>query len=230
MPAGKFTRVYTAPTTKKLNKVAKQVKQLVSIQRAPVRATVQYPMGQSKRIKMKYCDHLQFALTAGISKTHIFRLNSTYDPDFTGIGHQPQGRDQMINYFNRYRVHNVRYRILCSNSNQTTTPLIGFYVHNGTFSPVEVVALLETSSKFVQLSSTSTQSIIGKVDLAKLNGQSKIAYKTDDMTAAQADDNPGEAMYGVVWAYSDAATSALRLTIEMIYDVEWYDPIKLSLS
>lgn len=36
--------------------------------------------------------------------TNLYRLNSLYDPDQTGVGHQPILRDQMTLLYNRYRV------------------------------------------------------------------------------------------------------------------------------
>lgn len=34
----------------------------------------------------------------------VWRLNSLFDPDETGVGHQPYGRDQMAGLYNRYKV------------------------------------------------------------------------------------------------------------------------------
>lgn len=46
-----------------------------------------------------------FSINAGIVLAgHSFRLNSLFDPDETGVGHQPYGFDQMMTYYGRYTV------------------------------------------------------------------------------------------------------------------------------
>ncbi|WP_219929646.1 hypothetical protein, partial [Achromobacter pulmonis] len=40
----------------------------------------------------------------GTVDTHIFRANSVYDPDESGVGHQPTGFDQLMEFFQYYTV------------------------------------------------------------------------------------------------------------------------------
>jgi len=54
--------------------------------------------------------------TAGVLGTaQLMLLNSLYDPNSTGTGHQPYGFDQLSSWFKTYIVHAVRVKILaCS--------------------------------------------------------------------------------------------------------------------
>lgn len=45
----------------------------------------------------------------GTSST--FSLNSLYDPDISGVGHQPYGYDQLTTIYNRYKVNGVLLRV-----------------------------------------------------------------------------------------------------------------------
>lgn len=50
--------------------------------------------------------------TAGVlGSSQVFRLNSIYDPNFTGAGHQPYGHDQLALIYKQYKVHGVHIHI-----------------------------------------------------------------------------------------------------------------------
>ena len=75
-----------------------------------------YTMGafpQQLFAKHIYSDSVLLALNVGgsCSGPHVFRLNSLFDPDFTGTGHQPQGYDNMALQYNRYIVYGVSIKI-----------------------------------------------------------------------------------------------------------------------
>ncbi len=51
----------------------------------------------------------------GVATTYgtenVFRLNSLFDPDLTGVGHQPYGFDQLATLYREYKVMGVTVRI-----------------------------------------------------------------------------------------------------------------------
>jgi len=62
----------------------------------------------------KYVEDFNFFtdnLTGLMGTDYAFRLNSMYDPNFSGTGHQPQGYDQMASVYGRYTVYKVRLSI-----------------------------------------------------------------------------------------------------------------------
>jgi len=62
--------------------------------------------------KLRYCTTIRLDATTGASAVHLFRTNSIFDPDFTGVGHQPYGRDTYESIYNHYRV--LKSRISCT--------------------------------------------------------------------------------------------------------------------
>lgn len=66
--------------------------------------------------KLKYSDAFNLAsdatLTSYTGSQYVFRLNSLYDPDLTGTGHQPYGFDQYAALFNRYKVDKVTVDVI----------------------------------------------------------------------------------------------------------------------
>jgi len=58
---------------------------------------------------------------AGIPQIYVFRLNSLFDPNFTGVGHQPRGFDQLVasdhgtGFYNHYLVCGAKFSIRVTN-------------------------------------------------------------------------------------------------------------------
>lgn len=82
-----------------------------------------------------FCDHYAdntYALTpltvgaAGVGGTEaIFSLNSLFDPNVSGVGHQPYNFDQLVACgYDRYRVDQVCFKITGLNPNSASTSLI----------------------------------------------------------------------------------------------------------
>lgn len=67
---------------------------------------------RSRYVKLRYVGYGTMNPAAAVTSTcHVFRLNSLYDPDYTGAGHQPYGYDQMSTFWTDYRVVGVRWKL-----------------------------------------------------------------------------------------------------------------------
>lgn len=66
------------------------------------------------RTRLRYCQSNQtLTCTTGVPTVRQYRLNSLFDPDFTGVGHQPYGFDQIVLMgYQAYCVYGVKYKIL----------------------------------------------------------------------------------------------------------------------
>lgn len=62
---------------------------------------------------MTYVDGVTIpaAPSAGTAGTYAFRANSIYDPDLSGAGHQPMGRDVWASLYNHYLVLSARITV-----------------------------------------------------------------------------------------------------------------------
>lgn len=68
-------------------------------------------------------------ITGLTGSEYAWRLNSLYDPDFTGVGHQPLGFDQMVLFYNNYTVYKVNMTVKIMHSTGTA-PCIVFGTKN----------------------------------------------------------------------------------------------------
>lgn len=60
-------------------------------------------------VKLKFNSERGVNTGTGNAVTHTYAINSAYDPDFSGTGHQPRGFDQWSNFYARYKVHGCKY-------------------------------------------------------------------------------------------------------------------------
>jgi len=58
---------------------------------------------KSRRVKLKYVSEVDLTSSSFIS-TYIYRANSVFDPDLSGVGHQPMLFDQWAQIYTRYTV------------------------------------------------------------------------------------------------------------------------------
>ncbi len=55
-------------------------------------------------IKFRYSDNISLDPVAGGFALHVFRATSLFDPDLTGVGHQPNQFDQIMPLYDHYTV------------------------------------------------------------------------------------------------------------------------------
>lgn len=61
--------------------------------------------------KLKYVETLAFSSALGAVQSNVFRANSLFDPNETGVGHQPMYFDQFAAIYNRYVVRKARMKV-----------------------------------------------------------------------------------------------------------------------
>jgi hypothetical protein len=57
---------------------------------------------------LRYYDNISLnPAAAGVPGTHVFAANGTYDPNISGIGHQPRGFDELMELYDRIQCDEV---------------------------------------------------------------------------------------------------------------------------
>lgn len=170
--------------------------------------------------------------TAGSLADYSFRLNSLFDPDLTGIGHQPMGRDQLAQFYNRYRVFAASWKV-------TTFPMAsaGSLIilpsndANSLTGTVATTIMEQGRAAVYPLSVTDNSVHVGRINLADLTGVSPATYKSDDRFAADMASNPVEALVLHVMQFAAVGANAnLVVNVELTMHAELFDPIDLMAS
>lgn len=80
--------------------------------------TKSFPMSKKFIFKTRYVEleNILDSGSGGIAVTHVFNLTSLFDPNFTGVGHQPIGFDQIMPMYDHYTVIGARARVIFTNT------------------------------------------------------------------------------------------------------------------
>lgn len=158
-------------------------------------------------------------------------LNSLFDPNRTGVGHQPYGYDQLSALYNRYRVISCKYVI---NAYSGTNAIRYGCIASNDVPPINSMSELVENPRVqfrVQFPGGSSTRITGNVYLPSLMGRTKAEYMADDRYQSPVGSSPAElALLTIIGAdITDASTNVL-CTVTMEYTVEWFDIIPLEQS
>lgn len=177
--------------------------------------------------RMKYTDNVTISTLPTVTSSYEFRLNSVYDPNYTGSGHQPYGFDQLAALYSRYRVFATKWIIQIP----PTSDVLHMAVLpvNGATTITSFTQVAEYPKAMVKSCSAATNTTYfkGKCYLPRLGGDKRSEYKSDDRFGALCTTNPTEDMKLQFYQYnpSASATVTTRFFITLIYYTEFYDPI-----
>lgn len=90
------------------------------------------------RISLPYGTFRSLNTSLGAIGSQIFRINGIYDPDYTGVGHQPRGYDQIKEMYDHWTVIGFRAQLMFENQVLGVPHIVGAYVSDST-SPLTTV-------------------------------------------------------------------------------------------
>lgn len=173
-------------------------------------------------VKMKYSAPYTLTSASTVPSLQVMRLSSLYDPDFTGTGNQPLGRDQWAAFYKTYRTYFVKYSITFINTS-TTEQAFCAVIPKNTSSGIASIDLIceKPYSKHTFLgiegSGKNVRTIHGTASARKALGMSKLEYNSEKATSADFGANPGTEAYLHVYAGpafgSNSTTVKVRLTV-----------------
>lgn len=189
-----------------------------------------------KFITLRYADTYSFSLATVTGSSQVMNLNSIFDPDRTGAGHQPYGYDQLALLYNRYRVWNCRWSVKFHAEAQgfyivvlpSNGPLATAITNQASFS---LASESPRAQSRVQGTGGNSVAVNGRIALNALNGTTAAEYKGDDRFQAVFTASPSELMLLNIGIYNGTGvTVAIDFQIILYFDVEVHDPLMLAQS
>lgn len=179
---------------------------------------------------MRYSDNVLLTSSSGSVVGNIFRMNSLFDPDFTGTGHQPLYFDQFAASYGRYVVlgSKATFKFIPISPSPTASPVgpyqVGVVGNNlPTFSSSRA-GIAEANNSITDLMARSEGGPCVKTIVSTYLPSRDIGLpNSDDTVGASVTSSPTSAYYVYAWCSDLNNTSsvvAVQVTIE--YRVKWY--------
>ena len=190
--------------------------------------------------KLRYVDNLGFtASAANTASMNVYRANSVFDPDQTGVGHQPMFFDNYAAIYNNYRVLGSKIRVVFSPFYDYTDSatlqssrgpwLVGI---NGANTTTAVSTNMTTRAEMnegnykVLNARTGADGVV--VVEHNYDPESRLGrLAADDVVSSTVTGNPSNAYYWQVWVAttdSTAVTSSIYANVYIEYTVEFFQP------
>lgn len=216
------------PKTKRTRKYGNRKRKYASKKRHMTVTATRSLQPLPARFITKHKYSTPFTLNALNSYQYKFNLNSLYDPDYTGVGHQPYGRDQLAALYNRYRVIKTSWVI---NGIQTDSPgtniRLACQPSNDIVSYGNISAMCEAPrTRFiVQGAQGAPLKILkGFSHLPTLCGRTTAEYMADDRYQADVNTSPPEyCMLNVMGSTLTDGSATINCDITLEFTVEWFD-------
>lgn len=183
------------------------------------------PLDKKSLIKFVYCDSgfdLSTAIGGTYYKSNVFRGNSLYDPDETGVGVQPYGYDQLTAIFDyKYRVYASKIRVTFYLEEACYDALIGVYANKGEFSYHDPADLMV--AKGVRSRHISSQEGITWKNTIKAYSTTKAqlpVIASDSDTTASVGANPAMTWKWIVFV--NTANEAQEVSIKADVKITYY--------
>lgn len=195
------------------------------------------PFPQRSIQRMKYCEAIPITWSLGsTANVYRFNLNSIFDPNRSGTGHQPYGHDTMQTLYNRYRVIGVKWNIFATGYN-AAIQVAAQPANEELYSSVNTVSEVRENPRtrfIIQVPGAPSRKLSGYTSLPSLLGRTKAQYMADDRFQAVYGASPNElAILNICTGYMDDSTSASGvaiLNVSLEYIVESFDIKHLSQS
>lgn len=184
--------------------------------------TNKYGFPRSIITKLRYCDTISLTSTTGAVGSYVFRINSCFDPDLTGVGHQPLYYDQFAAIYNYYNVNGAKITFKVSNVDNVPAVVGVTKSPNGSLSSVLSTNMEDTDSVHQVIG----QGIGGRPYVELFSTYSMAMDKTisdTSETRAAVGSNPAQSFYIALYLRSLNGTSSVTVnfTVEIDFTVQF---------
>lgn len=187
---------------------------------------VQHYIPDIKRMRLTYRD-LITDTCSGSQTEYVYRLNSCFDPDLTGVGGQPAGFDQWKVMYGYYRVVAVRWTVVVLAQGSSGNGLLAVAPSNLSASYLDAPNLAGLRHAKSQMFSFSQRAVLSDfLKISRASGCSDYAVISESGFGSAIGGNPASPVYLHIGVTSGtSATMSLNTAVELEMYVQFEGPL-----
>lgn len=190
------------------------------------------PMGSFTKSVHRYSTELTIdPAAAGAATSYVLSLNGLYDPDVSGVGHQPMAFDEMNGIYNDYVVYGAKFEVYMLSTDSGGLTIVGTTVYPGSGTTTVKERYIENPNTMFKMLSNQTDgnstAFFSKyVDIAQIYGRTRSQLITEDYFKGNGSANPTDLICLILWAagYNGGNTAPVGCQVRITYFTHWFNP------
>lgn len=183
----------------------------------PLTGFLQVQVPDVTSIKFVYSDFRSITSSASQGE-YVYRLNSVFDPDSTGVGGQPDGFDLWKTLYSQYRVVACDVEVQCVGFSGIGFVAMGPSPNSTSFTSAEEIAGLRKSKGGIfTLGQGAVTKLHRMYRISDLNGISDESLLANDSFAATTTSNPSRMFYLHIGTETAGASDVAYVWVKLTY-------------
>lgn len=172
---------------------------------------------------LRYSSLINLDASTSGTQSHVFRANSIFDPDQSGVGHQPYGHDQYASIYQFYRVK--KCIITVSNASQGANNTMGVTLR-------ATPTLVAGFEHIKEVKGTRYTCLANFPDPYKVSLTYDLQSPDQSQDTALFGENPSLGNFFHVWVAGNGSAdpTGLAIAVDLTYIVEMWEPLYLGSS
>lgn len=186
--------------------------------------------------KLRYSGGTTILSPSGVLASQIYTLNGLYDPDITGIGHQPMGYDQVMPFYEHYHVLECNATVTFINRAAASRGFVALKITPDVALPASFDELLEEGRVCSDMLGgdgyqfNGTKVLRVKVNVPAVNGLTRRNFIASDGYRGSLSSNPAEQTYLHVAVWGSTTGMDVEVRVVLDYTAVFTEPRNLTSS
>lgn len=168
--------------------------------------------------KIRYCTFLTLSAGTGSVASNVYAANGTFDPDITGVGHQPLYRDNFAALYDQYTVIGSKIKVTFLSNTVDQGMFVGIVGDDDTATTNNLETLMEQNNSISTMVGAPGAPPVTLTQTFEPNTAFGVDAIDDGASATAVGSNPTELWCYKVWAIAQDTTTATSCVIKVEID------------